>query len=58
MTDAEDDVQRAILDTSVIIGPGATPVPGLVAISAVTLADLLIAATAHGARLSHATPTT
>ena len=40
MTEAEDKVQRAILDTSVIIGPGTEPVPGVVAISAVTLAEL------------------
>jgi predicted nucleic acid-binding protein len=32
--------ERAILDTSVVIGPAAAPVPGIVAISAATLAEL------------------
>jgi predicted nucleic acid-binding protein len=36
----EAETGRAVLDTSVIIGPRAVPVPGLVAISAVTLAEL------------------
>jgi toxin FitB len=34
------DASRAVLDTSVIIGPQMIPVPGLVAISAATLAEL------------------
>ncbi|MBN9618734.1 MAG: type II toxin-antitoxin system VapC family toxin [Actinobacteria bacterium] len=38
MTQPQTD--RAILDTSVIIGPTTVPVPGVVAISAVTLAEL------------------
>lgn len=36
----ESVVDRAILDTSVVIGPSTTPVPGIVAISAATLAEL------------------
>jgi len=36
----EAPIERAILDTSVLIGPPATPVPGIVAISAVSLAEL------------------
>lgn len=38
MTDV--DVERAILDTSVVIGSSTSPVPGIVAISAATLAEL------------------
>lgn len=37
---SEPDVDRAILDTSVVIGPSTAPVPGIVAISAATLAEL------------------
>ncbi|WP_284304842.1 type II toxin-antitoxin system VapC family toxin [Mobilicoccus caccae] len=36
----EPPVERAILDTSVLIGPAVTPVPGIVAISAASLAEL------------------
>jgi len=32
--------RRAILDTSVVIGEGIAPIPGVIAISAVTLAEL------------------
>ncbi|KGN37894.1 type II toxin-antitoxin system VapC family toxin [Knoellia subterranea] len=32
--------ERTILDTSVVIGPDAAPIPGIVAISAATLAEL------------------
>lgn len=32
--------ERAILDTSVIIAEGITPIPGILAISAITLAEL------------------
>lgn len=38
MTEVTAD--RVILDTSVVIGPGLAPVPGIVAISAATLAEL------------------
>lgn len=36
----EGIVERAILDTSVLIGPAMVPVPGVVAISAASLAEL------------------
>lgn len=36
----EPPVERAILDTSVLIGPAVTPVPSIVAISAASLAEL------------------
>jgi predicted nucleic acid-binding protein len=36
----ETAVERAILDTSIIVGSPTAPVPGLVAISAATLAEL------------------
>jgi predicted nucleic acid-binding protein len=36
----QTDVERAILDTSVVIGPSIVPVPGVVAISAATLSEL------------------
>lgn len=32
--------ERALLDTSVVIAPGVIPIPGVLAISAVTLAEL------------------
>ena len=38
MTEAQ--VERVILDTSVVIGPSSAPVPGIVAISAASLAEL------------------
>ena len=62
MTDQPETVERAILDTSVIIAGDLTPIPGVLAISYGRLAaavvdagrqprrrvmDLLIAATAH-----------
>ena len=36
----ESPLERAILDTSVVIGPSVAPIPGIVAISAATLAEL------------------
>jgi predicted nucleic acid-binding protein len=36
----EQPVERAILDTSVLIGPAVAPVPGIVGISAASLAEL------------------
>ena len=36
----EQQVERAILDTSVLIGPSAAPLPGVVAISTASLAEL------------------
>jgi predicted nucleic acid-binding protein len=36
----ESTVERVILDTSVAIGPSVAPVPGIVAISAASLAEL------------------
>ncbi|PRY57105.1 hypothetical protein BCF74_11626 [Knoellia remsis] len=32
--------ERAVLDTSVVIDPGATPIPGVLAISTATLSEL------------------
>ena len=40
MTDQPETVERAILDTSVIIAGDLTPIPGVLAISAITLAEL------------------
>ncbi len=40
MTDQPEPVERAILDTSVIIAGDLTPIPGVLAISAITLAEL------------------
>jgi predicted nucleic acid-binding protein len=40
MTSVETPAERAILDTSVIIDEGVSPLPGVLAISAVTLAEL------------------
>ena len=40
MTEPVNLPERAILDTSVVIGGGVAPIPGVLAISAVTLAEL------------------
>lgn len=40
MTDAVDVPERAILDTSVVIADNVTAIPGVLAISAITLAEL------------------
>ncbi|HEY3017096.1 MAG TPA: type II toxin-antitoxin system VapC family toxin [Nocardioides sp.] len=40
MTRANDEPERAILDTSVVVSEGIAPIPGVLAISAVTLAEL------------------
>lgn len=40
MTDQPEPVERAILDTSVIIASDLTPISGVLAISAITLAEL------------------
>lgn len=40
MTDQLGVVERALLDTSVVIAENVSPVPGVLAISAVTLAEL------------------
>jgi predicted nucleic acid-binding protein len=40
VTDAAAPSERAIVDTSVIIADGVAPIPGVLAISAVTLAEL------------------
>lgn len=40
MSDPVDTPGRAILDTSVVIASGVSPIPGVVAISSVTLAEL------------------
>lgn len=40
MTEPVDLSDRAILDTSVVIADGVAPIPGVLAISAVTLAEL------------------
>lgn len=40
MTERIDVSERAILDTSVVIADGIAPIPGVLAISAVTLAEL------------------
>lgn len=40
MTESAAPAERAILDTSVVIADGVTPIPGVLAISAVTLAEL------------------
>ncbi len=40
MTDQPEPPERAILDTSVIIAGDITPIPGVLAISAITLAEL------------------
>ena len=40
MTEPSELPERAILDTSVVIADGIAPVPGVLAISAVTLAEL------------------
>jgi hypothetical protein len=40
MTRADDEPERAILDTSVVVSEGIAPIPGVLAISAVTLAEL------------------
>jgi len=40
VTDQPETVERAILDTSVIIAGDLTPIPGVLAISAITLAEL------------------
>jgi predicted nucleic acid-binding protein len=37
---AGDHPQRGVLDTSVVIGTGISPIPGVLAISAITLAEL------------------
>lgn len=53
MTDPGDRPERAILDTSVVIAHEVAPLPGLLAISAVTLAELhfgVLVATTPGAR--------
>lgn len=40
MTDPVDEPERAILDTSVVIADNVTAIPGVLAISAITLAEL------------------
>ena len=40
MTHGVDQPKRAILDTSVVIADNVTPIPGVLAISAITLAEL------------------
>lgn len=40
MTEPSGQPERAILDTSVVIAEGVAPIPGVLAISAVTLAEL------------------
>ena len=40
MTNASDPLERAILDTSVIMAGDVAPIPGVLAISAITLAEL------------------
>lgn len=40
MTDAVDVPERAILDTSVVIADNVTAIPGVLAISAITVAEL------------------
>ena len=40
MTDPVQLPERAVLDTSVVIADGVAPIPGVLAISAVTLAEL------------------
>lgn len=35
-----NDEARAVLDTSVLIGPAAEPIPGILAVSSATLAEL------------------
>lgn len=40
MTEPVELPQRAVLDTSVVIADGVSPIPGVLAISAVTLAEL------------------
>ncbi|GAB3706864.1 PIN domain-containing protein [Mariniluteicoccus flavus] len=40
MTEALESDERGILDTSVVIAEGVAPLPGVLAISAVTLAEL------------------
>jgi len=37
---SDTTAERAVLDTSVVIGPRTAPIPGIVAISAATLAEL------------------
>lgn len=40
MTEPAEGPERAVLDTSVVIADGVAPIPGVLAISAVTLAEL------------------
>lgn len=40
MTEPVDPPERAILDTSLVIADSVAPIPGVLAISAVTLAEL------------------
>jgi len=40
MTETGDGSERAILDTSVVIANGVAPIPGVLAISSITLAEL------------------
>lgn len=40
MTEQTGTDERGLLDTSVVIAPGVTPIPGVLAISAATLAEL------------------
>lgn len=40
MTESVESPERAVLDTSVVIADGVAPIPGVLAISAVTLAEL------------------
>lgn len=40
MTEPLERPERAVLDTSVVIADGVAPIPGMLAISAVTLAEL------------------